>query len=40
MNNEEDTIEHFKKALDLTKASKFYVKCCDVCVKLSKCYIK
>ena len=37
---QDDTIEHFKKALDLANTSKSYVKCCDVSVKLSMCYNK
>lgn len=40
IHNQDDAIDHFKKALDLATASKSYVKCCDVCVKLSLCYNK
>ncbi|CAO1324751.1 unnamed protein product [Diamesa serratosioi] len=38
VNNQDDTIGHLKKALDLATAFKSYVKYCDVCVKLSSCF--
>lgn len=39
-NNQDDAIEHFKKALDLAKILTSYVKCCEVSVKISICYNK